>query len=228
MQIAYLQYGANCFSLLCSGGRFFWSTYHPPFIFDDQRNLLNDNLMMTELSFSALQKAALNGELSGRPLANITFALDYYFHGQNLFGYHLVNIMIHLVNGFLLFLLALQILNLPAHTGVFRSSFLTALFTALLWSSHPLHIQSATYIVQRGRRGYHRCSGRSASIYLSRFVGFSPFCRLHRPRFPGQLCRINGIGICSSQLWAIIYWRTSQCPPLAGPTRRTIPLSWSF
>src|SRR3954465_4238457 len=39
---------------------------------------------------------------SARPLVNYTFALNYYFGGLNLFGYHLVNVVIHLLSALLL------------------------------------------------------------------------------------------------------------------------------
>ena len=120
-----------------------------PLFFDDQRNLFNDNLMLTELSIPALHKTATNGALSSRPVANISFALNYYFHKDNLTGYHLVNIIIHIINGFLLFVISRRMLRIPALSDKYRNPFIIALSIAFLWAVHPLHTQSVSYLVQR-------------------------------------------------------------------------------
>ena len=44
-----------------------------------------------------------------RPLVEFTFALNYKFGKLNVFGYHLVNVAIHVINGFLAYFLALTI-----------------------------------------------------------------------------------------------------------------------
>jgi hypothetical protein len=82
-------------------------------------------------------------------LPNISFALNYYFGGSDVFGYHLVNILIHIAVAFTFFLLARTTLNLPVLAGRFQQSSEIACAAALLWAVHPLQTNAVTYIVQR-------------------------------------------------------------------------------
>jgi protein O-mannosyl-transferase len=86
-----------------------------------------------------------------RPLGNLTFALNYHFNGLDLWYYHLVNLLIHLINASLVGWFALLLLSSPALKGhkIAEHKKVIALFTALLFVSHPLATQSVTYIVQR-------------------------------------------------------------------------------
>lgn len=86
---------------------------------------------------------------SPRPLGELTFALNYRFGGLNVFGYHVVNILIHIINGFLVYFLASAVFRrLCAST--FQSSIpAMSLFAALVFVAHPLQTQAVTYTVQR-------------------------------------------------------------------------------
>src|SRR4030042_4724853 len=48
---------------------------------------------------------------SSRPILDLTFALNYYFGKLDVFGYHLVNIMLHIANGVLLYFILLWTVN---------------------------------------------------------------------------------------------------------------------
>ncbi|MGD9038972.1 MAG: tetratricopeptide repeat protein [Desulfobacteraceae bacterium] len=76
--------------------------------------------------------------------------MNYYFGGNNVFGYHLVNISIHFVTAFFLFLFIYHTLNLPlarAREGV--DVYSVALLSTLLWAINPIQTQAVTFIVQR-------------------------------------------------------------------------------
>lgn len=77
---------------------------------------------------------------SARGLITLTFALNYYFGGAEVAGYHLVNIVIHLITACLVYLLLKR---------VFPTRLLLACGGALLFVAHPLQTQAVTYIVQR-------------------------------------------------------------------------------
>jgi hypothetical protein len=83
-----------------------------------------------------------------RPLAYLTFALNYFVHGFDLTGYHVVNIVIHIVTAILLFCFVSMTLSL-AYGGESSDYFLVSFAAALLWLVHPVQVQSVTYIVQR-------------------------------------------------------------------------------
>jgi tetratricopeptide (TPR) repeat protein len=139
-----------CFSIL---GFFIYSnTLNTPFVFDDKVQIRgNTNIRMTELNVKSLIKAGSNkkGSLSKRPVGYITFALNYYFHQYDPKGYHIVNIIIHILSGIILYAFIKTTLSLPSIKFKDNQAYAIALFAALLWLAHPIQTQSVTYIMQR-------------------------------------------------------------------------------
>lgn len=81
----------------------------------------------------------------------LTFALNYHFHGLNVFGYHLVNLIIHLSNALLVFWLFQLIMQSPPlkkSPWVKRTKEL-ALLAGLIFVTHPVQVQAVSYIYQR-------------------------------------------------------------------------------
>jgi Flp pilus assembly protein TadD len=132
-------------------------TLNTPFIFDDTPNIeKNSFIRLRNLDLKKLYEAAFKSPCPTRPLANISFALNYYFRRYDVTGYHAGNIIIHMINGILVYFIVLAILTQISRAGekkILTSPEFTkpaiAWFTALLFSSHPLQTQSVTYIVQR-------------------------------------------------------------------------------
>ena len=88
------------------------NTLNSSFVFDDFHNIReNPHIRLTDLSFEKLYNAGFKSPVPSRPVANISFALNYYFGKYDVTGYHLVNIFLHLVNGILVYFLALNILR---------------------------------------------------------------------------------------------------------------------
>ncbi|MFC1524592.1 tetratricopeptide repeat protein [Thermodesulfobacteriota bacterium] len=126
------------------------NTLESPFIFDDYLHIEgNRHIRLKTLSLDSVVEAGWESPLGGRPVANISFALNYYFHGYRVPGYHLVNIAIHLATAFLLYLLLTNTLLTPALNAAARPHVWLPFVTALIWAVNPLHTQSVTYIVQR-------------------------------------------------------------------------------
>ena len=101
---------------------------------------------------------------SSRPILDLTFALNYYFGKLDVFGYHLINIMLHIVNGILLYSILLWTINAPPHPnpppqggregegvppGNMRVSHRMPLYASLIFIAHPIQTQAVTYIVSR-------------------------------------------------------------------------------
>ncbi|MCF8084930.1 MAG: tetratricopeptide repeat protein [Deltaproteobacteria bacterium] len=94
-----------------------------------------------------------------RPLGMFSFALNYRFGKMDLFGYHLVNVLIHIANGFLVYFLTIGICKGLSNRCLFpnfryaqsqHSAIpLMALFTALIFIAHPIQTQAVTYLSQR-------------------------------------------------------------------------------
>ena len=86
-----------------------------------------------------------------RPLGILTFAINYHFHQLDVWGYHLVNLLIHLINAVLVSYLTLLTLSTPVMNKEDQRNYKPwiAFLTGLLFVSHPLATQSVTYIAQR-------------------------------------------------------------------------------
>lgn len=84
---------------------------------------------------------------STRPVTMLTFALNYAIGGLDTFGYHVVNVAIHIINAFLAYLFVLMTLGLLTEKAPWARRM--AFFSALLFAVHPLQTQAVTYIIQR-------------------------------------------------------------------------------
>ncbi len=130
------------------------NTYDCSWHFDDYRNIVgNSRLQITDLSLESIKQtfyAHHDSERLYRPLPMLSFALNWY-HGQgSLFGFHVVNTLIHCLNAGLLFLTLLAVLDTPmARRQKTTNAYFVALLGALLWAVNPVQTQTVTYIVQR-------------------------------------------------------------------------------
>jgi len=88
--------------------------------------------------------------VGGRPVLNLSFALNYAANGLSVWGYHAVNLAIHILAGLTLFGLTRRTLLQPVCREKFGADALPlALAIALLWTLHPLQTEAVTYISQR-------------------------------------------------------------------------------
>jgi protein O-mannosyl-transferase len=85
------------------------------------------------------------------PLAWMTLGLDYVLGGMNPMGYHLHNVILHAVNAMLVYAIALRVLRLARPIGDAGAVSLAwpAAFAALLFSVHPLRVESVAWITER-------------------------------------------------------------------------------
>ncbi|MDH3393416.1 MAG: tetratricopeptide repeat protein [Desulfobulbaceae bacterium] len=133
------------------GGILYANTLAVPFYFDDIANVReNIHIRTGEISLSSLWQAGTDSLIRTRPLANISFALNFALHRYHVAGYHLVNIFIHILTGIFLSLLFQTILQSPALADRYKShARVVALAAAAYWFANPVHTQTVTYIVQR-------------------------------------------------------------------------------
>ncbi|HUT70510.1 MAG TPA: tetratricopeptide repeat protein [Desulfatiglandales bacterium] len=123
--------------------------------FDDEANITdNPNLHLKEITWQNLKRALFsdrnNPTILYRPVACLTFALNHYFGGLNVFGYHLINVLTHLLSSIFLFLFIYHTVNLPSiKTRYAADSYFIALLATTLWAINPIHTQAVTNIVQR-------------------------------------------------------------------------------
>jgi tetratricopeptide (TPR) repeat protein len=81
--------------------------------------------------------------VSGRPMLNLSLAVNYALGGTGVRGYHALNLGIHILAG-------LALLGILRRTLAPRAAALwLALAASLIWTLHPLQTESVTYIIQR-------------------------------------------------------------------------------
>jgi hypothetical protein len=120
-----------------------------PFLFDDQMNIVdNPYIRLTRLAPDQLLRAMVQDKNQLRPFSNLTFALDYYFHGLNPRLMHLENVALHAASALLLFALLLRLLP-PGVAADERRLTIAAALAAAAWALSPAHTQAVTYLVQR-------------------------------------------------------------------------------
>ncbi len=83
-----------------------------------------------------------------RPLPYLSFAVNYRIHGLATTGYHVTNLTIHLLNGWLLWWIGKSLLCLWRGRCHQRDEW-WAFGAAILWLVHPLASQPVAYIYQR-------------------------------------------------------------------------------
>jgi tetratricopeptide (TPR) repeat protein len=126
------------------------NTLQNPFVLDDLSSIQqNSHIRITRLNFEALKQAGFESPLPNRPVAYVSFALNYYFHQLDVAGYHVLNILIHIACGILLYFLIKTTLDSPAVRSRSQPYAWVPFLTALIWLVHPIQTQSVTYLVQR-------------------------------------------------------------------------------
>ncbi|MCK5195029.1 MAG: hypothetical protein KAQ71_14555 [Desulfobulbaceae bacterium] len=122
------------------------NTLQGAFLFDDLRLILNNpQIKISDLSIDSL----INTASTTRPVAMLSFALNYYFHQDNVTGYHVINIIIHFLSGIFLYFFIKTTLQLPSLREKYQNMVWLPFVTAGLWLVNPIHTQSVSYIIQR-------------------------------------------------------------------------------
>lgn len=142
---------AVCLLLLCVcflGAVIYLPSFNVPFIYDDIPYIVEN------LNIRYLDDIPLILKANSQPTRFIpfyTFAMNYHVHHFRVFGYHLVNLIIHLLNGILVFWLMNLLCGLPKFEDrrFYKYRHFLVLCVALVFLSHPLQTQAVTYIFQR-------------------------------------------------------------------------------
>jgi tetratricopeptide (TPR) repeat protein len=134
----------------------YYGARHAPFIFDDAVTI--DKNSSIKSIWPLISMGERPGPLnpppnlptSGRPLVNLTFAMNYYFGELNPVGYHLVNMVLHCLTAWLVWAVVRCTLRLPYFDGrLEKSAEWLAMAVALLWALHPLQTEAVVYVTQR-------------------------------------------------------------------------------
>lgn len=105
---------------------------------DDQDYATNNPLIHSFSDFSKFFTTPVQGNF--HPLTMISLALNYAVSGLDPMSYHLVNVLLHLANVFLVYQFALVLM---------KDQVFIALATALLFGIHPMHVESVAWVSER-------------------------------------------------------------------------------
>src|SRR3954447_16764681 len=136
-------------------GAVYGPSINVPFVFDDRDTIMgNDSILKLWPLIGRDEPGPLNPQpefpTSGRPVINLSFALNYYFGGFSPVGYHAVNIVIHFLSAMLVWAILTRTLRLPYFGERFeQSAGWLALAIAMLWALHPLQTEAVVYVTQR-------------------------------------------------------------------------------
>lgn len=121
-----------------------------PLLFDDFLALTNNPSIQDLRNLGAVLWPPGDAPTAGRPLLNLSFAINYRLHGYAVAGYHLVNIGLHAGATLALFGVVRRTLRSGAVAERWRQAADgIAWFVAALWAAHPVQTASVTYISQR-------------------------------------------------------------------------------
>lgn len=144
-----------------------------PFVYDDLRAIIqNESIRIENLSPSSLSLAAFTGASARRPVAGLTLALNYYLGGYSVRGYHIVNTIIHILNGILVYFLCLvlfrrfRISEIEGDPGFLSPLNAGAVFASLVFVLHPVQTQAVSYLIQR-------MASLSTMFYLLSFIFYA-------------------------------------------------------
>lgn len=122
------------------------NSFQGEFCSDDTITVVNNPSIKHLGNFPEMWKS-----FNTRFLVGLSFALNYYFGQLNVFGYHLFNLLSHIVASWLVFqfvLLTFKTPSLQSHP-LKSSASQIALFSALIFLCHPMQNQGVAFITQR-------------------------------------------------------------------------------
>ncbi len=119
----------------------FWQVNKFDFVnHDDQAFVTENSYIQSGITLDGFRWAFSTSHYGGwLPLIWLSYMFDYQLHGLNAGGYHLTNLILHILSVLLLFWLFTRMTG-----AIWKSAFVAALFAL-----HPLHVESVVWISER-------------------------------------------------------------------------------
>jgi tetratricopeptide (TPR) repeat protein len=130
-----------CMLLTASGFLAFWQVNHHDFVsYDDTLYVTENSHIQSGLTLKGIEWAFTTGHASNwHPLTWLSHMLDVQLFGLNPGWHHFINLLFHIANTVLLFLVLHR-----ATKALWQSAFVAALFAL-----HPLHVESVAWVAER-------------------------------------------------------------------------------
>jgi tetratricopeptide (TPR) repeat protein len=133
--------------LIAAGLAAYHNAFQGPFVLDDLYAIpTNESIRSLEKVFSP----PTSTPVAGRPLVNLSLALNYAIGGLSPASYHVFNVLLHVLAALALFGIVRRTLDSPDLRPRYRGQAGgLAAAVALLWVVHPLTTESVDYTIQR-------------------------------------------------------------------------------
>ncbi|OGJ60774.1 hypothetical protein A3C37_02705 [Candidatus Peribacteria bacterium RIFCSPHIGHO2_02_FULL_53_20] len=116
----------------------------------DDTLLVRENLAIRGLSWENLRYVFTHFDPELYiPLTFVSFQINYVLGGLSPFGFHLGNVMLHVANAYLVFLMLQTFLKDRSGKSRFSSTGVAAFAGALIFALHPLHAEAVVWIAGR-------------------------------------------------------------------------------
>jgi tetratricopeptide (TPR) repeat protein len=135
-------------AVLLLGALAYSNSVRGEFVFDDLGQIVGNRAIE---GFGAFLGPSGGQVLPNRYVAYLTFALNHLVGGYDPFGWHLVNVAIHLANAVLVWAFVLLAFRSPRlrSSAIAPASGAVAFASAAIFVAHPLATQAVSYVVQR-------------------------------------------------------------------------------
>src|SRR5579871_2059786 len=142
------------------------NSFTVPFILDDATSIRH-NLSIRHLwPIWPVLSPPPTAFVAGRPVLNLSLALNYALGGTDAWGYHAFNLIVHILAALVLFgIVRRTLLSATLRNRFGDSATLLGLAAAVLWTVHPLQTEAVTYISER-------CESLMGLFYLLTLYGF--------------------------------------------------------
>jgi len=132
----YVPYYVLALAVLC----FYSNVYDNALFYDDEFLIVRNQYLrglhwLGHILTSSVNSGALDHNQFYRPLQNVLYLIVYQIGGLSLFGFHLLNVALHIANACLVYAIGCRL----------RFNTRAVFIAALLWALHPIHTEAITY-----------------------------------------------------------------------------------
>jgi tetratricopeptide (TPR) repeat protein len=195
------------------------NTIESPFVLDDLPSIAGNPSIRR---WGTALAAPVQSSTQGRPLLNLSFALNYMISGNSVWSYHVLNLFCHTACALVLY----GIVRRTLARSLGSMAIPIAGSAALLWAVHPLNTEAVTYTVQR------------AESLMGLFLLLTLYCFIRftggdsrRPRMFGVLSVVSCLlGMATKEVMVVaplivwIYDRTF----VAGNFKSALTSRWKY
>ena len=136
--------------ILVAGLSAYSNSFGGVFVLDDVRAIVQNETIRSLTPVDRVLSPPPRSTVSGRPIANLSFAINYAMSELDVRSYHVFNLLIHLGCALTLSGIVRRTLQSAALRATFAAdATYVAAAVALIWVVHPLTTSAVTYVVQR-------------------------------------------------------------------------------